>query len=281
MNEPFVGSAAIAAGQLTKYQLHSRHLRLLPDVYLPRDAEVTAVVRGKAAWHWTGRRGVVAGLSAAAVHGSKWVDADLPAEVIHTNRYPTAGVRVRGDRLVDDEIVMCGEMALTTPERTAADLACWYPRSAAVAHIDALANATGVKVADACQLLERRKGRRGIENARIALDLVDGGAQSPKETWLRLLLIDDGLPRPQTQIPVTDEMGKEFAYLDMGWEHLMVAVEYDGEQNRTNRSRYHWDVRRQEKIQRRGWIVVRVLAGDRPDDILRRVREAIAVRASV
>jgi hypothetical protein len=27
------------------------------------------------------------------------------------------------------------------------------------------------------------------------------GAQSPKETWLRLLLIQAGLPRPQTQIP--------------------------------------------------------------------------------
>jgi hypothetical protein len=280
MGEPFIGSEAIAAGLLNKYQLHSRHVRLLRDVYLPRDVEVTAVVRGKAAWLWTGRRGVVAGLSAAALHGSKWVDADLLAEVVHTNRYPNAGVRVHGDHLADDEIATFGEMAVTTPERTAADLACWYPRSSAVAHIDALANATSLKVADAGQLLARHRGRRGIENARVALDLVGGGAQSPRETWLRLLLFDDGLPRPQTQIPVTDEMGKEFAYLDMGWEHLKIAVEYDGEQHRTSRSRYSWDVRRQEKIQRRGWVVIRVLAGDRPEDILRRVRDAFAFRAS-
>ncbi len=33
---------------------------------------------------------------------------------------------------------------------------------------------------------------------------MDAGAQSPKETWLRLLLIDAGFPRPQTQIPVFD-----------------------------------------------------------------------------
>ncbi len=104
MGEPFLGSEAIAAGSLTKYQLHSRYTRLARDVYVPRNAAVTAVVRAKAAWLWTGRRGVVAGVSAAAMHGSKWVDAQLPGEVIHTNRYPNAGVRVRGDHLVDEEI---------------------------------------------------------------------------------------------------------------------------------------------------------------------------------
>ncbi len=169
---------------------------------------------------------------------------------------------------------------MTTRERTALDLACWYPRSAAVAHIDALANATKLNVADACALLGRYDGRRGIEKARIALDLVDAGAQSPKETWLRLLLIDDGLPRPETQIPVLDETGDAFAFLDMGWRQWKVAAEYDGEQHRTDRSRYGWDVRRHEKIQRQGWIVIRVLAGDRPADILRRVHEAISSRAS-
>jgi very-short-patch-repair endonuclease len=280
MGEPFIGSEAIAAGLLTKYDLHSRHVRLIRDVYLQRNSEVTAVVRAKAGWLWTGRRGVVAGLSAAAMHGSKWVDAQLSAEVIHTNRYPNAGVHVRGDRLADGEIGWFGDMAVTTPERTAVDLACWYPRSAAVAHIDALANATNFKLADACRILDGYRGRRGVENARVALDLVDGGAQSPKETWLRLLLIDDGLPRPRTQIPVCNEMGDAFAYLDMGWEHLMIAVEYDGEQHRTDRSRYAWDVKRQERIQRKGWINIRVLAGDRRVDILRRVHEAITTRAS-
>ena len=54
------------------------------------------------------------------------------------------------------------------------------------------------------------------------------GAQSPKETWLRLVLIQAGLPRPQTQIPVYDEFGEVIAYLDMGWEDVKVAVEYDG-----------------------------------------------------
>jgi hypothetical protein len=279
MGEPFLGSEALAAGSLTKYELHSRYLRLHQDVYLSRDTDITAVVRAKAPWLWTGRRGTIAGFSAAAIHGSKWVDAKLPAEVIHTNRYPNAAVRVRGDSVAEDEIVMFGAIAVTTPERTALDLACWYPRSAAVAAIDALGHATKLQLADARPLLDRSKGRRGIERARIALDLADAGAQSPKETWLRLVLVDDGLPRPQTQIPILGETGAVFAYLDIGWAQWEIAVEYDGEQHRTNRSQYSWDVRRHEMIQRQGWIIIRVLAGDRPADIVRRVREAIAARA--
>ena len=69
-------------------------------------------------------------------------------------------------------------------------------------------------------------------------------------------------------------------YLDMGWEDLMVAVEYDGEQHRTDRWQYTKDIRRSEELARLGWIIVRVVAGDRPPDIVRRVREALQRRSS-
>jgi very-short-patch-repair endonuclease len=110
------------------------------------------------------------------------------------------------------------------------------------------------------------------------VDLFDSGAQSPKESWLRLVLIQAGLPRPQTQIPVVNEFGSAIAYLDMGWEDVKVAVEYDGEQHRSDRHQYTWDLRRSEILQRRGWIVVRVVAGDRPAEVVRRVRDALAAR---
>jgi very-short-patch-repair endonuclease len=88
-----------------------------------------------------------------------------------------------------------------------------------------------------------------------------------------------GLPRPHTQIPVCDEFGTTFAYLDMGWEDVKVAVEYDGDQHRSDRRQYSWDVRRSETLQRLGWIVIRVLAGDRPAEVVGRVRAALARRA--
>lgn len=75
MAEPFIGSEAIAAGHLTRGELSRRYTRLYRDVYLRNHIEVTAVDRAKAAWLWSRQHGVVGGFSAAALHGSDWVDA--------------------------------------------------------------------------------------------------------------------------------------------------------------------------------------------------------------
>lgn len=279
MSKPFVGSEAIADGQLTRSQLRTRYTRLFPDVYVNSDIEMTAATRAVAGWLWARRRGVVAGFSAAAVHGSKWVEDAGRVEVLHDNRHRLPGIQTRGDRFEKDEIEMVAGVLVTSPTRTALDLGCWYPTTMAVAGIDSLARATEIMAADVELLASRYRGRRGIARARRAIGLFDAGAQSPKESWLRVVLVQAGLPRPQTQIPVLDEVGNAIAYLDMGWEDQKVAVEYDGEQHRNDRRQYTWDVRRLELLERLGWIVIRVVAGDRPADIVRRVRSALARRA--
>ncbi|MGA9491710.1 MAG: hypothetical protein WBV80_15865 [Mycobacterium sp.] len=278
MAEPFVGSEAIARGLVTKSQLYTRYTRLFRDVYIDRDAEVSAAVRARAAWLWAGPRAVVAGFSASAMHGSLWVDGTRAAELIHHNRHPVPGIVVHSDAVSEDETTTIAGIPLTTPARTALDLACWYPTMTAVAGIDALAREAEIKAADIESLTSRYVGRRGITRARRLADLVDAGSQSPKESWLRMVLIEAGLPKPQTQIPVLDEFNCPIAYLDMGWEDIKVAVEYDGEQHRSDRRQYIRDIRRLETAERRGWIVIRVVAGDRPAEIIRRVRAALARR---
>jgi hypothetical protein len=279
VREPFIGSEAVAAGTLTKTQLTTRCRRLFSDVYVPRDLDVDATVRAKAGWLWTRRRGVVAGFAAAALHGSRWVDDHLVVQLIHDNRRNPPGVQTHRDRIDDDEIVLIAGMPVTSPARTALDLGCWYPTMSAVAGIDALARATQFDAAELELLASRYPGRRGVARARQAIELFDAGAQSPKESWLRVVVMQAGLPRPHTQIPVCDEFGTTFAYLDMGWEDVKVAVEYDGDQHRSDRRQYSWDVRRSETLQRLGWIVIRVLAGDRPAEVVGRVRAALARRA--
>jgi hypothetical protein len=108
MSEPFIGSEAVATPQL----------------------------RAQAGWLWSGRRGIIPGLSASALHGAKWVDVTAPLEIIHANRNPLHGVRVRGDDIGEDEVVAIEGVPATTPSRTALDLGCWYPRSEAVAAIN-------------------------------------------------------------------------------------------------------------------------------------------------
>ena len=269
-----IGSEAVAAGAVTKSQLATCYRRLFPDVYVDRDAAVDAELRAKAAWLWTGRRGVIAGFAAAGLHGSKWADDAQVVELIHDNRRSPPGVQTHRDHIEEDEIVVAAGIPVTSPVRTALDFGCWYPTMTAVAAIDALARATDIKAADIELLAGRYGGRRGITRAHRAVGLFDAGAQSPKESWLRVVLIQAGLPRPQTQIPVLDEFGTAIAYLDMGWEETKVAVEYDGEQHRSDRRQYTWDVRRLEMLERLGWIVIRVVAGDRPAEIVSRVRAA-------
>jgi hypothetical protein len=278
MPDPFLGSEALSVRALTAYELRSRYVALHHDAYLPRGAELTPLLRAKACWLRSQRRGVLAGFSASALHGAKWIDPVLPTTIIDTNRRPTPGVQVWEERIETDEIAVVDTMRVTTPARTAFDLARRYPTDVAVAAIDALTQATEVKLADIEPLVDRYKGRRGIKAARATLGRVDGGAQSPKETWLRLLLLSAGLPRPQTQIAVRNEWGWPEAYLDMGWEDIKVAVEYDGDQHRSSRAQYVKDIRRFEMLERMGWLVVRVVAEDHRDDVIRRVLEARARR---
>jgi very-short-patch-repair endonuclease len=136
-----------------------------------------------------------------------------------------------------------------------------------------LARATDLKVSDIELLTGRYRGRRGITRARIALPLVDAGAESPRETWLRLLLIRAGFPPPQTQIPIY-EYGALIACLDMGWQEIKLAVEYDGDQHRTDRRQFNKDIRRAESLAESGWTVVRVTAEDTPGGVIGRVSAA-------
>ncbi|PBJ42203.1 hypothetical protein BI294_03600, partial [Mycobacterium avium subsp. hominissuis] len=61
--------------------------------------------------------------------------------------------------------------------------------------------------------------------------------------------------------------------------HLSCHLSLQQTHHRSDRRQYGWDIRRSEMLQRLGWIVVRVVAGDRPADIIARVREARARRA--
>jgi hypothetical protein len=275
---PFVGSDAVRAGVLGKYELRSEFTPVFPDVYLHRDVEPVLVHRARAAWLWSHREGVVAGLTASALHGAKWVDDSLPIELVWPNARAPTGMRTYDYRLPTDEFAVFDGMRITTPERTAFDIGRRRGDVEPVARLDALGNATPFHPAGVRGMSRRHRGARGLRRLEAALDLHDPGAESPKETWLRLLLIDAGFPRPQTQIPVPGLSGETRYRLDMGWEDVMVAVEYDGEHHRVDRPSYKNDIMRMEYIHSVGWLVVRVVAGHRRPEIVRRVRDARASR---
>ena len=274
LQQPFLGSEALSCGELTRHELRRYHRALMPDVYLDKRVQPSLRQRTLAAYLWSRRQAVVSGLAASAVHGAKWIDDGSPVELLWHNARSPRGVITRDARLFEDEHQLRDGLKVTTPERTAFDLGRRGRLDDAVARMDALAQATDFKVSDVEELAARHRHTRGLRQLETALGLMDAGAESPKETWLRLLLIRADYPRPRTQIPVLSPDGRRWYYLDMGWKDIKLAVEYDGDHHRTTRERFAYEIERAEDLQVLGWTVVKVVARHRPTAVLERVERA-------
>jgi hypothetical protein len=226
------------------------------------------------AWLTTNRTGVISGVAASALHGAEWVDDNEPIELLVNDRRRQPGLIPRIDRLAADEVMNIGDLLVTTSARTAFDLGRYQKRSLAIGRLDALMRVAPFSADEVFALTCRYGPVRGVRQLRELLPLVDAGAESLKESWLRLFLVDNGFPFPETQIPLFDGSSEPFGYLDMGWRHLQLGVEYDGDQHRTDRSNYVKDMRRIPRIEACGWEPIRVINEDRPAEILARVYEA-------
>lgn len=276
MDGLIIGSDALARGMLTRARLRWNYRRIYPDVYLRSDQPVTLRTRTIAAWLWSGRRAVIAGRAAAALRGTRWIDQDIPIELIWSCPRAPAGIIARNERIGADEIVDIGGMAVTTTTRTALDLGRHLDTLPALVHLDSLARATSFDPSAAHALSYRYSGARGVARSRLAVSLCDAGSQSPKETWLRLILINAGFPRPQTQVHISD--GFNDAFIDMGWEEPKIGLDYEGEHHRAERGIYVHDIGRYELIERQGWVDLRVVAEHSPRFIVERVAAAFRRR---
>ncbi|MEN4478460.1 DUF559 domain-containing protein [Mycolicibacterium cosmeticum] len=278
MDWPFLGTEAVAAGTVNRYRLATRHDQLFRNVYVPKGCEPTPVHKAVGAWLWSGRRAISAGLSAAALHGCKWIDPRLPAELNQPSRRKTEGILLHSDALAPEEICLVGgDIPVTTPARTAYDLGRRPGTTIAVIRLDALMQATGLKPADIAVTADRHRGARGIIDLRAAIELSDPGAESPQETRTRLVLTKAGLRPTHTQIEVYD--GFAFiARIDMGWPAWKVGVEYDGTQHWIDPGVRNHDIDRQAELERLGWRIIRVNADmlrQRPGVMIGRVRAAL------
>ncbi|MFD3595839.1 hypothetical protein ACFWU5_24195 [Nocardia sp. NPDC058640] len=278
----FVGSWAVGAGVVTRWQLRHDFERVAHDVYVARGVRLDAVGRAMAAVHWTKGSGVLVGLSAAAMLGSKWIDDELPAEIaVPTYRRPPDWISCRQARIAEHEQCFVEDFPVTTPKRTAFDLARHLPLQRAVPALDALCRTTGLTPRDVLGFAAEHPGERGCAQVRQVMPLVDTGAESPPESLTRLLIVRSGLPAPTTQIVVRHSDGGFFARLDMGWPEWRVGIEYDGAQHWTDPTQRTKDIDRSAILADYGWQIIRVGANllyRRPHILLDRVHHALAAR---
>lgn len=280
MNRVILGGEAVRAGVATRHELRRDYTKLHRGVFIRNGVQVTLRDRAVGAWLATGRHGAIAGVAAAALHGSPWVDVDVPIEVMGARCRPREGVVVHTDALTADQITQVGGLPVTTRVRTAFDLGRHPERTEALQRLDALMWNRRFDIAEVLELADRSPRLPGISQLRDLLPLIDGGAASPLESAIRLALHDNEFPRPETQYPVLDG-SRPAAFLDLAYPEYGVAVECYGDRHRTDRQTSVKDIALLRMLEQRDWIVIRVSAEDRPDAWMSRVASALRERGCV
>ena len=126
--------------------------------------------------------------------------------------------------------------------------------------------------------IDSQAGRKGVRRARRVLEYADAKAESPMESRLRMLLVLNGLPRPELQVSIRDEEGVPIGCPDLYYREQRLGIEYDGE---THRASLVEDNRRQNRLLTAGIRLLRFTAADvmrRPDTVLAQVRDVLAAR---
>jgi hypothetical protein len=261
---PFTLASAPCSRARVRRAIESRELvRVVHGAYLRSDVELTEITRAQAAAVVLGPTAVLCDRTAAWVLG---VDCFRYAELDAVPRLescvlrghePTERREVLGRTrdLREDDVVEIGGVRVTSPLRTAADLLCLLPRREALAAADALMGLHGFTVVELRRLLVRYFRRRGVIQARSLAPLVDGRAESPGESWVRLAIVDHGLPVPLPQYWINVD-GVPTYRLDLAYLRARIAIEYDGEAHHSSPADRARDEQRRAWLRAHGWRVI-------------------------
>ena len=191
--------------------------------------------------------------------------------VTSSTSLPPARIRTHHLRLGDTEIVS-GIPTVTRP-LAAVSTAAMSSTRWAVATLDAVAWQSPALLPVLANLTEDWGHLRGIGVVRAALPYVRAGAQTPLETFSRLVLVDCGLPEPRLQVPLHDADGL-IGVVDMLWDNLFVVGEADGLIKYESRDVLIREKHREDRIRALGFAVVRWTwreLFEAPDAIARRI----------
>lgn len=231
-------------------------------VYCPTALDDDLALRARCAGLVIPDSAVVCDRSAAWLWGIDVHDPDERFEVpdlevaVSPGSTPPQRRYLRGAErdLAEDEKVSVHGVPVTTPVRTALDVASLRGRWNGLATLDAFMRKHALTHRQLQAGLVRLAGRRGVTQARELCPLASPLAESPGESWTRGAIIDAGLPPPQLQVEV--KVGDVLmARLDLAYRRLKIAVEYDGEdyhgpdQEQHDRDRRTW-------LRERGWHVI-------------------------
>ncbi|GAA2030619.1 DUF559 domain-containing protein [Agromyces tropicus] len=215
----------------------------------------------------------VCGATAASVHGiplpprlafRQDVELAVPAPGRAIRR---AGVIGRVLRIEAPDLERVRRMSVTTPIRTWCDLGVLLHVPELVAAGDWLLRRGLATASELERAADRRLDRRGVVGIRTALPLLDGRAESPKESELRAILHLAGLPAPDVNVDVVDPHGRFVARVDLLFAAYREVLEYQGDHHRTDRAQWRRDRTREAELESLGYHVTEVTDDDLADPV--------------
>lgn len=256
-----------------------RHGIYLPSLSDPGDPDVRIAVAAAA----LSPRATLGGWAAARIHERTarasadglsvfdgkvawpWASAE-PEELLvclprESRQRDARGIRHFRSDLGDGERWEIDGVPVTSPLRTAFDLARLRGRYGAVIAIDRLAHLGLIDLADLTSLFRRRSRWEGAIRGAMAARLADAGSESPPETVTRLLCVDAGLHGLVANATVRRPDGAFVARVDLLDPLRGLVIEYDGGYHSSAGQRRR-DAARQELLEGLGLVVVRVTAVD-------------------
>lgn len=259
---------------------HSRGL------YVPAAHDMgTAAARVSVAALVVPPRGAVTGWAAAWLRGWPLHRSADAVEIVvppGERRRPRPGVVFRESVEATTGVEVVRGLLVAAPDRTVYDALYDLPLPEAVVDLDAWLRDGCIDRGRLRAYLEATRGRRGVRTMRRALCLADARAESPMESRLRVLLIEEGLPPPVPQYALYDDRNRFVARIDLAYPECRLGIEYDGE--------HHWeasahvaDRQRQRRVQRCDWELLRLTAADvyrNPESVVRDVADALRRRGS-
>lgn len=165
------------------------------------------------------------------------------------------------------DVIAVGDHMIRVPRMPGGFPKTLPPALAAPAHLEA------------ALMSGRRVGKPAL---RAALPRLRTGSSSRPETWMRVTIVDGGLPEPEIDVDVYAPDGRFIGCVDGAYIDLKIALEYEGDHHRTDPVTWNRDIQKHDDLVAHGWRVIRVtreMLFVHPEELVRRVTHAIRTRS--
>ena len=171
-------------------------------------------------------------VSALAMYGAPlW---NLPLDTVHLTRHDghpgrrEAGLAQHGSRLLPEEVFEIDTTPVTSPTRTAIDLASTVDLEHALVALDWFLHERLTTKAQLLECADRMIFCPGSLGTELAVTLADPLVESVGESRCRWLFWQHSVPMPLCQVEVHDATGRLVGRVDFAWPELGVFLEFDG-----------------------------------------------------